>query len=41
VAGCLWNAGANPNVADQDGCTPMYYAVMDQLLQTTVALLEE
>jgi hypothetical protein len=38
---CLLDAGANPDTADQDGRTPMYYAVMDQLPHTTVTLLEE
>jgi hypothetical protein len=38
---CLLDAGADPDIADQDGRTPMYYAVMDQLPHTTVALLEE
>lgn len=38
---CLLDAGANPNVPDEDGRTPMYYAVMDQLPDTVVTLLQE
>jgi hypothetical protein len=37
----LLEAGANPNAPDQDDRTPMYYAVMDQLPQSTVALLKQ
>jgi hypothetical protein len=36
----LLDEGADPDVPDQDGRTPMYYAVMDQLDHTTVSLLE-